>query len=428
MEDFLTVCKSKDENAILKMLETIDFDLKDENNATLLHHIIDQELEEVALVLIQKIMDSEKYYLLSFPDQDGNTPLIASCELNLIQVATRLLETKHSNPSYIDESGYSALTLCCLNENLEKVGLQILQEDATSPYIGHPSVDLERTPLMYACFNNLDSLAYNISQCSSANIFYIENHTLKNALMYALEAGLDEVSDYLIEQMDDFTQVDIEGNTALILACGNTMEPQALKILEKGNCLVELLDEGTDTSLIMACANEMEETSLKILEYCKETHEYLFHKDEEGLTAFDYACENNLLKVIEVFIHLLPIEKSIPALTKHRLYSILKKLIDNEKIGEAVKKILFDDLCVSELLEIISKVTSSDSLDNLDKYIKKLEESPIDCLICCKPTVTHYLLTPCKHVLKIDATCLSKVDDCPICRVHIDEKNVVFMV
>jgi hypothetical protein len=278
---------------------------------------------------------------------------------------------------------------------------------------------------MYACFNNLESLAIKLAECENSNILHVDSHTRKNALMYALDSGLEDVSDQLIDKMDDFKQVDIDGNTPLIIACGNQMENQALKILSKGNCLVETLENEDETALIMACANDMEQTSLKILEYCKDDPNYFTHKDEEGLTAFDYACDSNLLKVIDVFLTLLPVEKSIPVLIKYRLYHKLNSLIDS---NEAVKKLIFDELCVSDIVDIISKVTSSESLDNLDKYIKKLEESPVDCLICYKPTVTHYLFLPCKHVLKIDPICLSKVDECPLCRVFIEKKDLVFLV
>jgi ankyrin repeat protein len=427
MDDFITICKTNDDETILLKVSSMNIADYNDEKTSILHQTIEHNLINPSLKVIELMVENQLFDLLKYPDYDGSTPLIMSCECSLIDVGNKLLDTGYSNPSHVDSYGYSALTLCCLSDITEEIGLKILNLDS-SEYIGKACEDLDRTPLMYACFNSLERLSIKLAENDNSNILYVDSHTRKNALIYALDSGLDDVSDILISKMDDFKQVDIDGNTALIIACGNQMEKQALDILEKGDCLVETLESNDETALIMACANGMEQTSLKILEYCKENPDYFNHKDDEGLTAFDYACDNNLQKVIDVFITLLPVEKSISILIKNRLYCKLNLLINTNSSNEAVKKMIFDELCVSDVVDIISQVTSNESLENLEKYIKKLEESPIDCLICCKPTVTHYLFMPCKHVLKIDSLCLSKINECPLCRVLIDKKELVFLV
>ena len=178
----------------------------------------------------------------------------------------------------------------------------------------------------------------------------------------------------------------------------------------------------------MACANELENVANKILEEYKDNINYITHNDEEGLTAFDYVCENNIVSLINSFVKILPITVSIPILVKYRLYFILKELIDNNENYEEIKKLLLNELCVSDIIDLVTKITSKESIACLTTYIETLEKSPIDCLICCKPTVTHYLFTPCKHVLKLDTTCVRKLNYCPICRKSIENKEIVFMV
>jgi ankyrin repeat protein len=429
MEDFLVACKTKDEDAILLLLNNINVELIDNDNGmTILHYLIDNEFEDLAIQFVDIVMKNEKYHLLSHVDNNGNTPLLMSCEYEFVILGMKLLDTKYSNSNFIDDMGYSALTICCCNESLEDLGISIICENKNADCIGHPTSDLDKTPLIHACFNSLENISKIIIETNNGNITYIDKHASKNALMYALDSGLEETASLLIDKMDDFNHIDDDQNTALMIACENQFEELALQILEKGNCLNEPLEENSDTALILACANELENVSIKILEMCSDNFDYINHIDEEGCTAFEYACENNLQKVIDKFITVIQVEKVIPILIKHRLYYKLKMLLQNETISDTVQKMLFDELCVSDLLDIIAKVSSSESLDNLDKYIKKLKESPLDCIICYKPTITHYLFNPCKHVLKLDPTCLSKVDECPICRVPIESKEVVFIV
>lgn len=428
MDELFIACNNRNSVSIDNLIETIDIEKIDNSTGkTILINLIEAEFEESAIKIVNRIVEENKLYLLGKADNNFSTPLILACEYEFIILAEKLLQYTETNSGYIDDAGYSALTICCSNENLEDLGIDIINMNKNEECIGFVTKDLDRTPLIHACYNSLERIAIRLLEESNCNFTHIDSYTSKNALLYSLDMGLEETSRILIEKMNNFTLTDEDNYTALMIACNNSFNIIALQLIEKGNCFEEELHKNIDTSLIIACTNELDDVALKIIEFHNNS-DFLLHSGEEGFTAFEIACKNNLQSVITILLNYLNIEVTIPTLVKYRVFNKIKTLLLDDTVKDKVKKILFDELCVNDILEIVKEITSSKSLDDLEDYIKKLETSPIECLICCKPTITHYLLKPCNHVLKLDPICLNKINNCPLCRKTIQTKEIVFLV
>lgn len=428
MDELLKACSNNNNELIDKLIETIDIDIINEiTGKTVLHELIEAEQETYSIKFVNRIINENKKELLGKPDNNFSTPLILACEYEFIILAEKLLEHDESNSGYIDNVGYSALIICCSNENLEDIAIEIINKNSNKDCIGYVTKDLDRTPLIHACYNSLEKLCIRLLEENNCNFSHIDRHTSKNALIYSLEMGLEDTANILIDKMNNFTLVDEDMYTPLMTACSNSLSNLALKIIQKGNCFEETLHKNIDTALLIAVINELEDVAIEILKI-KNNIEYLMHIGEDGFTVFEIACKNNLQKVIDCLLEKLNIDTTIPILVKYRIYNKIKELLCNNDLKDKIKKILFDELCVNDILDIIKEITSSKSLDELEDYIKKLETSPIECLICCRPTITHYLLKPCNHVLKLDPICLNKLNDCPLCRKNIESKETVFLV
>jgi ankyrin repeat protein len=428
MDELIIACNTNNTEVIDKIINEIDIETIDSiTGKSVLVQLIDAEYEEYSIKFLNRIIEQNKLFLLGKADNNFSTPLILACEYEFILLAEKLLKFKECNSGYIDNVGYSALTICCSNDNLEEIGIEIVNQNKNGECIGCVTKDLDRTPLIHACFNSLEKLSIRLLEESNSNFIHIDTYTSKNALIYSLEMGLEDTASILIDKMNNFTLVDEDQYTPLMTACSNSLSTIALKIIQKGNCFEETLIKNVDTALIIAATNELEDVAIEIIKI-KNDIEYLMHRGEDGFTVFEIACKNNLQELIDLLLEKLNIDTTIPILVKHRVYNKIKKLLNDTILKDKIKKILFDELCVNDILDIVKEITSSKSLDELEDYIKKLETSPIECLICCKPTITHYLLKPCNHVLKLDPICLNKINDCPLCRKNIETKEIVFLV
>jgi ankyrin repeat protein len=98
-------------------------------------------------------------------------------------------------------------------------------------------------------------------------------------------------------------QVNIDGDTALMLTCKNNKSDIALKLLEMGSSCkgtAETVAGKPDhvntsgcTALLYACQNKMSEVALKLLNIeCNPGH-----VDKYNQTALLYACQNNMMDV-----------------------------------------------------------------------------------------------------------------------------------
>jgi len=226
-------------------------------------------------------------------DNDNSTPLIIACENELEDVALKLIETGESNPGHVNNDRMTALIIAC-DKELENVALKLIETGESNP--GH-IYNKSTTALMTACENKLEVVALKLIETGESNPGYASEYSETTALMIACSYdNLENVALKLIETGESNPgQANKSEMTALMYACDNGLENVALELIETGESNPEQLDEDGKTALIIACENELENVALKLIETGKSNSEVI---SNDGNTALMIATELNLTNVI----------------------------------------------------------------------------------------------------------------------------------
>jgi ankyrin repeat protein len=229
--------------------------------------------------------------IVSLHDKNNNTMLTWACktkkaEDNIILLLTFFKEL--CKPECISKCGNTALIWAC-NNKMENVALKLIDEFGELCKPDCITVN-GNTALMLACSNKMENVALKLINefgelCKPNKINYV-----------------DEIGELCKPDC-----INKNGNTALILACGNKMENVALKLIDKFGELCEpecISKKYNMTALSWACMNTMENVALKLInefgELCKPDC-----ISEYGNTALIWACTNNMenvaLKLINEF-------------------------------------------------------------------------------------------------------------------------------
>ena len=150
--------------------------------------------------------------------------------------------------------------------------------------------------------------------------------------MTALLLKLEKIALQILENANigpEYTEVDINGSTALVIVCHNKLSEVAIKLIENGLSNLGQKNNLGNTALMVACANSLTNVAMKLIVTGQSNPG---QENNLGNTALMYACQN---KLSDVAVELIKTEQAKPdhvnkagdtALTSHVLMDYLMLL------------------------------------------------------------------------------------------------------
>jgi ankyrin repeat protein len=307
------------ETPLLLVLEALNNDDTDLTQATLLE-------------LIEKGADIHK------ADKDGNTPLHLACKYGLDLIVRKLIEKRalvevenneKESPFFVglkharlsvqaysvllnngcdihkrDKAGNTALHLACERDGLEVVVAKLLEKGANCNEVN----EVGNTPLHVASFFGLEKTITKLLE--NGALVDVENKANETPLLYCIKYKSfstieQQVALLALIEKSDVQKADMDGNTALHLACGKKgfekgfIAKVTAKLLEKG-ADINAVNRDLETPLHRACKfDEESELCLELIEKGAK----IDARDRDANTVLHIACSNE--KLLDVCIKLL---------------------------------------------------------------------------------------------------------------------------
>ncbi len=250
-------------------------------------------------------------------DINNNTLLMYACDLELKDLALRIIKLKLVDVWEISKFKYTALIVAC-RKKLTGVALEIIKNAVVGGENNNNGIDyvdsLGETALICACQNNMPTVAKRIIELRpGSNMIGNIAKNGSTALIWACSNRMTKVINMLLktnkskpEQQNDL------GFTALMWCCENKLEDVATNLIKNYNCSVGAIDKVYGhTALILACHNKLKKV-LKCFSPLFFGDWNPLHVNKNGSTALIKACYNNLKKIIEIIINFnVPEEKKV---------------------------------------------------------------------------------------------------------------------
>lgn len=342
-------------------------------------------------------------------------------------LSTEQIQTHQIQQTQVDSNGNNGL-MVLLNNNL--------YTDATTLMLTYGATDINNLigmlqhfnknnedALFIACKNDMTSTANDIIECFDiadslpSALININNET---ALLWACYNKMSEVADNIVERMRDTENMGLcylghannDGNTALILACHNSMISTAIKLLRSKLAKPEYINNNNGTALLWACCKGLDEVVKEILKYpnCQIKHMRGFVSPLN--IAHKNCFDDIVIKLLRYDWTILEIEKDftiLEILNENHLYLKLKGKITGKLVG-ILANTQFEYLL--NFTELVKFKLENEQLKMDDICVSKNAE----CLICSIPSDQTYCFGECGHVICGHENCIGQLNSCPICR------------
>lgn len=333
--------------------------------------------------------------------------------------------------------------LLAIEMNFNKLVRQIIQNPKCLPTIDKCSFGI-----ILCCVDNgkYDIIELLIDMDNKHNC-----DCVRDELFFFMEDNFDVGVLSLLIKYDKY-RIDAIKSTKDYLIC--SQDNNALKIILNNEnvkntfCSVTSFDftkptpeysENCNSFEMEMCTIQNEKSILKILQHDNDILQaHATYKNKDGDTLLSLACQNKMVDLIDYLIiqkfdvrsannynvaplDIIVVNELYQSLTtilnvSNNCINIINKLIDylQVKFDYGIYKVL-----VTANIDQNTKVQLSKLLDiHIHKLGLAFDEKMV-CMICCNKNSQRYVLFDCMHVLNIDADCLAKIKNCPICRQKI---------
>ena len=305
-------------HAIVRWLVSIDPDwmrTRNKNEASVLHYAAANNNTDIASVLLKALKSSDKFSLISSPDNNGLTAFFWSCSQGQIEFSKWLLEEYKKCKSESDQllhtiqdnDGYTPLMLAVVNQHLEVVRwLASIDPDCVKTRNRE-----KQSALHYAALNDNFELASilikSLNSSDKTSLISSPDNNGMTAFYWSCSQGQIEFSKWLLEEYKNcksesdqllHTIQDNDGYTPLMLAVVNqhleivrwlaSIDPDCVKTQnrEKQSALhyAALNDNFELASILIKSLNSSDKSSL------------ISSSDNNGMTAFYWSCSKGHLE------------------------------------------------------------------------------------------------------------------------------------
>ena len=157
------------------------------------------------------------------------------------------------------------------------------------------------TVLTMACVNSREDIALEILKLNPTNVSETDDDGC-DALMYSCFNNLPKAAERILATNPLLTNINVNGQTALIIACNQRLDHIVELILSQGNCLPKHQDTTRLSALLIACKSNQSSIALKILKYDPSTSDAV---DIRMNNAFYYACIHEIEVVVVELLNIL---------------------------------------------------------------------------------------------------------------------------
>ena len=392
----------------------------DDLGDTALTYACENELEEVVNLLI----DIEEVDL-NHVDGQLNTPLTLCASSRsefMVDVTIKLIKSGKCEIGYVDGAGQTPLILSCLSGSSD-VALQLLEYPECNPN----QIDEEsNTAFICACQNELEDVCLKILDMGSTIVHHIDENG-DSALSISTYNNMQEISLRVMEYCTPelLNSIDSLGKTPLMWASKNKMTDVINKMLDLDYCDLEIEDEDKSTALYFCCKHTNMNDIIK--RFIDLNPSLCLTCNNKGYCPLSKLCEFSNIECIEYLIGKIEYTDILPILLKYKMYAVVKKIIKNNK-NKYLSEFVLDSLNFQDLVSLLEDIVSNKELESFKEHVEKINQSSEDCLICYQPSYLNYIIMPCKHVLKIHHECLSKLQNCLVCRQEITDRFQFFLI
>lgn len=439
-KSWIHCCESKLEDHAIQLL--VDFPID-------YNHVMNSGINGLLLAcknnmenLVLKLLEFKNLDYVQVQDHDGNDALMSICLNKNENLGLRFIESAFArwvnsiNLNRVNPNGLNSLMMCC-KKKMEKLALKLLDnEELDYSYVNNDN----ETALSIACYKGASKIAIALLKKPKTD------YNFNRAFAIACDTGMDdEVIDQFIQIPNlEYNKVTPDGHNVLILSCYHEYSSIVLKLLNLPGIDVNYVDIDGDiafhcacthgltevvermlemnvnyntvasygnTGLILACENQHEEIALKLLNLPDIDINKINH---DGYNAFYYACENDMISIIEKMLEIgvdynqiFPNKKNaLNMMCKNKNATIALKLLSMPNIDLN----LVDQRGTSALIHCYLRENSFDL--NWHKMNEVVDKMLVMGVNCNQQTVSGYtaLLAACKYRGEPE---ILKLLDCP---------------
>lgn len=311
-KDFFLCAKIDDTETILESIDTINVNMTDEDNESLLHYTVKFNCFEVARILLSHNAN------VDIKNSNGDTPLMLACKMGLDNFI-KLFLRYNANIDEKNSFGETSLQMAILNGNIDIIKF-LINEKANIKTLTYSNRGIAH----YAVKSGkLDVLKYIVDKCNcDVNCIDGAGNSL---LHYAVNINNYEIVDFLIKRNACIHIRNIQYETPLFFAVQKSSISIIDYLIDLGAVIdiVNLFDE----SLLDVAREDVRQyiESLKYnISFQDRYNKYPLHfavlmddadqvsfllengqkankKDAYGKTAIDYAVESKNTRIMRLF-------------------------------------------------------------------------------------------------------------------------------
>ncbi len=279
------------------------------NKVTVFNFACCKNMKKLAFTMIDKYP-----HLIDFKtcDRNNTSPLIWCCHHEMFDTAQKIIDLDIEQINTIDDENNTPLLYAVQAEN-EEFALKLLDFDRN---INVQNQD-KTNSLMYALHANMINFVNKISERDDLSYDAVNEDGL-TALYIASMYSTEDICLKILNKSPKQASVFSKNNyTPLMGACRNGYENYALKLLNLGVSNPHLIDNSGDQALLYACENNMEDVAIKILE---DKRIEFWKKDSKKKKVYDYIFSQNLENVVIKIIEIIDIKYLIKDMNELKKY------------------------------------------------------------------------------------------------------------
>lgn len=294
--EFAKYCREGNNDQAIKHLNNNDLMLTDDKT---LYYACKNNMEQVAIEIINRSNGNYHY-----KDKDFNTPMLMACFNNMKQVISLIMDKDKTCLQDINLKHQTPLLIMCMKGN-EQLALKMLDNVARGKLLPNYS---PWSSLSWSCENNLDQVALRLlsireetvasaKEKMSTNDFIKLTASIEAEISLALyHACKNDMLDVIKEMIKIYPK--IPNNIVLFLlfmTCEQKKHDIALLLIE--NCtILGHTNKNNETPLIVACKNSMDDIAIKIINTGIANP---LHVDDNMSDALIHASKNKMEKTIK---------------------------------------------------------------------------------------------------------------------------------